>query len=715
VAEASDTYIGFVTHQSANTVSVFDPSSNAVITTFSTDTSPRCVHLSPGGKYVYVASVSSFTVNVYRTSDYTKVATITTPTAPYSICSNANGDKIYIADTGTKIYVVDAATNTISKTITSTASGYGQMYRYEDKIYAAKKAANKVVVIDTTTDTISTYINVGSQPTDVTGNTILGKVYVANNGATTLSVINPETDTVTSTVDLGKNNPAEMTIKSDGSRLYIPCVYSNCVVIVDTSTDTVVTTIDVGSLPRGSAIEPNNGYVFVANFNNTNLSVISTATNTLTASINLSYGTPDYMIISKIAPGPTPTEMEVTFNINKGGIVNMPDVNVSVYDAITGEFRDSDNTDDAGNTIFILTTGKRYTLQISGVDVSLSQTIQVQPNDQFYYIDVCTGQILGATQYASLYKLHAVRISITDLFIRPISDCTVTIYKNSVEISSWTTDSYGRITLYAQSDVQYLIWVNKSSIGANRTLLMELGGDTHQIDMTGYISGAPSGFIPGGNQTSNQSGHGTNNADQDITIIVTPAKSSSSGNITVNYTDMSGSTTTINISIYTKNASAVQLFGEYNIGIQPDNLQILSHTEIINSNNGSYVHDIDHDPAGEDYLVIVTGTYTTANGGTSSLYREYTVSFKGPSRFIPGLPSDWYKYLCFMSFIGVGLVVRKPWVEEGLVVLAVMASVFYCIGWMYEYGDAYCIIAITLLWVIGVGSVSLKREREGRM
>jgi hypothetical protein len=455
--------------------------------------------------------------------------------------------------------------------------------------------------------------------------------------------------------------------------------------------------------------------VYVSNYNSNSITVISTSTNSVVKTINLSYSVPDYMGIFKIAPGPEPSNMEVTFNINKGGIVNVPDVNVSVYDATTGEFKSSDTTDDAGNAIFILITGKRYTLDIEGDGVSLTQTIQVQPNDQYYYIDVCTGQILGATQYASLYRLHAVRISVTDLFFRPITDCNVTIYKNNIDIDSWVTDSYGRITLYAQSDVQYMIWVNKSSIGANRTLIMELGGDTHQIDMTGYISGTPSGFIPSDNQTSNQSGHGTNNADQDITILVTPAKSSSDGNITVNYTDMSGSTTNINISIYTKNATAVQLFGQYNIGIQPDDLQILAHTETINSNNGSYVHDIDHDPAGEDYLVIVTGTYTTANGGTSTLYREYTVSFKGPSRFIPGMPSDWYKYMCFMAFIGVGLVVRKPWVEEGLVVLAVMASVFYCIGWMYEYGDAYCILAITLLWVIGVGSVSLKREREGRM
>jgi hypothetical protein len=157
------------------------------------------------------------------------------------------------------------------------------------------------------------------------------------------------------------------------------------------------------------------------------------------------------------------------------------------------------------------------------------------------------------------------------------------------------------------------------------------------------------------------------------------------------------------------------LFGQFNIVIQPTDPLNLTHTEIINSNNGSYVLQIAHDPAGEDYLIIVTSTYNTNDGGVGTFNRQYMVTFKGPTKLIPYWPSDWYKYLAWMACIGVGLVARKPWVEEIIVVIAVLASSFYALGWLYELGDAYCILVVTLLWVVGVGSVFLKREREGRM
>lgn len=337
-------------------------------------------------------------------------------------------------------------------------------------------------------------------------------------------------------------------------------------------------------------------------------------------------------------------------------------------------------------------------------------SFQLIPIESKYWISITDGRVVSDSQRPISEQLHPCRLHIVRYLVFKVTNATVTLYDNDVQCALGTTDSYGDISFQVRSQVQYKVRINKTSQNIDRTIYKDLSGDSYTIDVTG----TPGGYNPVSNQTSNVTGGGTGHPDRDITTIVTPAKSGATGNITCNYTDVSGSTTSINISVYTRNMTKLMLFGQYNIGIQPSDPMNLSHTEIISANNGSYVYTIAHDPAGEDYLVIITGTYTTNTGGTGTINRQYMVTFKGPTRLIPYWPSDWYKFLAWMACIGVGLVARKPWVEEIIVVLAAMASSFYALGWLYELGDGYMIVVITILWVVGVGSIILKREREAR-
>jgi YVTN family beta-propeller protein len=51
---------------------------------------------------------------------------------------------------------------------------------------------------------------------------------------------------------------------------------SSTVSVIDTSNNTVVATIPIGYGPRGVAINPTNGLVYVANYGSNTASVIST-------------------------------------------------------------------------------------------------------------------------------------------------------------------------------------------------------------------------------------------------------------------------------------------------------------------------------------------------------------------------------------------------------------------------------------------------------
>ena len=57
--------------------------------------------------------------------------------------------------------------------------------------------------------------------------------------------------------------------------------------IIDTTTGTVITKVKVGGVPRGIAITPDGKKAYVANSWNGNVSVIDTATNTVTATVTV--------------------------------------------------------------------------------------------------------------------------------------------------------------------------------------------------------------------------------------------------------------------------------------------------------------------------------------------------------------------------------------------------------------------------------------------
>jgi YVTN family beta-propeller protein len=66
---------------------------------------------------------------------------------------------------------------------------------------------------------------------------------------------------------------------------YIANSVSDNVSVIDTATNTVTATIPVGNSPEGVAVSPDGSKVYVANYDSNTLSVINTATNTVTATI----------------------------------------------------------------------------------------------------------------------------------------------------------------------------------------------------------------------------------------------------------------------------------------------------------------------------------------------------------------------------------------------------------------------------------------------
>uniref|UniRef100_UPI0037C65456 YncE family protein n=1 Tax=Lysinibacillus sp. D4A3_S15 TaxID=2941227 RepID=UPI0037C65456 len=101
-----------------------------------------------------------------------------------------------------------------------------------------------------------------------------------------VSVVDTATNTIVGSIPLG-TAPLEVAITPNGAFGYVPALFSDNVTVFDTARNMVVTTIPVGSDPLGVAISPNGARAYVSNhgLGANSVSVIDTATNTVTATI----------------------------------------------------------------------------------------------------------------------------------------------------------------------------------------------------------------------------------------------------------------------------------------------------------------------------------------------------------------------------------------------------------------------------------------------
>ncbi len=145
---------------------------------------------------------------------------------------------------------------------------------------------NSVDVINTTTNTVSTTITVGTNPMGISVSPDGSKVYVANDGSFSVSVISTATNTVTGTISVG-TSPFGLSISPSGNKVYAVNSTTNSVSVINTSTNTVSATIPVGIGPYGVSVSLNGSKVYVANDNGNSISVIDTITNTVSATISV--------------------------------------------------------------------------------------------------------------------------------------------------------------------------------------------------------------------------------------------------------------------------------------------------------------------------------------------------------------------------------------------------------------------------------------------
>ena len=197
--------------------------------------------------------------------------------------------KIYVASKAGAITVIDASTDTIAATLTASddAAFGGENFAIavddtRDAVYISSRSTNKVLVLNTTTDTLVTSISVGSQPEGIALSTTLGKAVVCNRAANTVSVINTTNNTVGGSIAMSETGsgaqPSAVGIDEANGKAVVCLNAYHQVVILDMTSNQVEGRAATDPNPNGAVFIPATGEIYVSSENGT-VTVITSANN----------------------------------------------------------------------------------------------------------------------------------------------------------------------------------------------------------------------------------------------------------------------------------------------------------------------------------------------------------------------------------------------------------------------------------------------------
>jgi YVTN family beta-propeller protein len=228
----------------------------------------------PGNK-AYIAINSE--IRVYSSTNGNLITTIDCGVATeiQGLGISVEQGKVYGASKAGAIVVIDTGTDTLSKTLTATddAAYGGENFAVavddtRDAVYITSRSTNKVLVLNTITDTLVTSINVGSTPEGIGLSTTLGKAVVCNRVANTVSIINTTNNTVGGSVAMSAvgsgSEPTDAAIDEVTGRAVV-CLYNyHQVAIINLATNTVEGRAATSPNPQQAVFVPATNEIYVA-------------------------------------------------------------------------------------------------------------------------------------------------------------------------------------------------------------------------------------------------------------------------------------------------------------------------------------------------------------------------------------------------------------------------------------------------------------------
>jgi YVTN family beta-propeller protein len=171
-----------------------------------------------------------------------------------------------------------------------------------------------------------------------------------------INIIDTATNKVISYVGGSLTGPGNLTgpgvtVNSAGTKVYVTNSDKNTVSVISTAANKVTATVNVGSNPYGVEVTLDGKKVYVANSDSNTISVIDASTNTVTATVNV---------------GSSPRGIVVTPNGQMAYITNFNSNTVSVIDTATNKIKATVNVGNEPEGIAVTPDGKKVYVANSG-------------------------------------------------------------------------------------------------------------------------------------------------------------------------------------------------------------------------------------------------------------------------------------------------------------------------------------------------------------
>ena len=160
--------VAYVTNTTSNTVSVISLETQSVVATFPVAEEPRGIAVSPptaiGAAYIYIARYGTHKVDVFSATTFLRVGEVDVGTTPLNgVAVTPDGAHVYVANYGgTTVSVIQTSDNTVSATVT-VGTGPHELAVSPDgaHVYVVMTTADSVKVIQTSDNTVYKTITFG--------------------------------------------------------------------------------------------------------------------------------------------------------------------------------------------------------------------------------------------------------------------------------------------------------------------------------------------------------------------------------------------------------------------------------------------------------------------------------------------------------------------------------------------------------------------------
>ena len=221
--------------------------------------------LAPPPVRVYVTNEASGDISVIDPATQAVIATVKVGKRPRGLKIGPDGKMLYVVLSGSP----NAPPGVDEKTLPP-----------------PDRSADGIGEVDLATNTLTRVIHAGNDPEQVDISLDGTRLYVANEDAAQLSVVDLKSGNIVATAKVG-DEPEGVTLRPDGKVVYVTSEGDGDVAAIDTATNMVLMRIPVGHRPRGIGFLPDGSRAFVTLENDAALAVIDSQRHVLVQTVQL--------------------------------------------------------------------------------------------------------------------------------------------------------------------------------------------------------------------------------------------------------------------------------------------------------------------------------------------------------------------------------------------------------------------------------------------